>query len=363
MSYSAAPMSDPLRPGTRASSARVASRIVLKSIAAIVIVGFTVWGAGALYYRVTLGDIGRQALAMSFGVLGLLAIVGLFVRYLRRATIAYVLALIAVFGWWSRIRPSNDRDWQPEVAVLAYADVNGDQVTIHNIRNFDYRTETDFTPRYYDKTFDLRTLDTADLIATYWMGDAIAHMMVSFGFGGRDYLTVSIETRKERNESYSTLAGFFREYELYYVVADERDLIRVRTNFRKDPPEDVYLYRTNAPPENVRRFFLSYIAKINSLKNQPEFYNTLTTNCTTNIWMHTKVNKESIPLNWKILVSGYVPLLAYERGRLDTRLPFEELRQRSHINAAAQAANDAEDFSQRIRATVPIPERAGGAAQ
>jgi hypothetical protein len=179
-------------------------------------------------------------------------------------------------------------------------------------------------------------------------------MMVSFGFAGQDYLTISIETRKERSESYSTLAGFFKQYELYYVVADERDLIRVRTNYRKDPPEDVYLYRTNAPPANARRLFLSYIQEINSLKEHPEFYNTLTTNCTTNIWMHTKVNGAT-PFDWKILASGYVPLLAYERGRLDTRLPFDELRRRAHINAAAQAANDAADFSQRIRANVPAP--------
>jgi hypothetical protein len=228
---------------------------------------------------------------------------------------------------------------------------------MHNIRNFAYRTETDFTPRYYDKTFDLQELDTADLIATYWMGDAIAHMMVSFGFNGRDYLAISIETRKERSESYSTLAGFFREYELFYVVADERDLVRVRTNYRNDPPEEVYLYRTNAPPPNVRRLFLSYVEKINSLKAHPEFYNTLTTNCTTNIWMHTQVNGAT-PFSWKILASGYVPLLVYENGRLDRSLPFDELRRRGHINAAARAAGDAADFSQRIRADVPLPAAA-----
>ncbi|HVN86617.1 MAG TPA: DUF4105 domain-containing protein [Candidatus Binatia bacterium] len=334
--------------------------ILLASLAALVVAGFTGWGSLAIFYRAPLAGTMREALAMVMAVLGFAAIVGLYARRVRRATIAFVAVTALLLLWWSTIKARNDRDWQPEVARLAYADINGDQITIHNIRNFDYRTETDFTPRYYDKTFDLKTLDTADLIASYWMGDAIAHMMVSFGFGGKDYLTVSIETRKERSESYSTLAGFFREYELYYVVADERDLIRVRTNYRKDPPEDVYLYRTNAPPENVRRLFLSYIEKINSLKDHPEFYNTLTTNCTTNIWMHTKVNQQSVPLNWKILASGYVPLLAYEYGRLDTRLPFEELRRRSHINQAAQAADSAEDFSQRIRASVPAPLRPGG---
>jgi uncharacterized protein DUF4105 len=339
------------------SFGRRALRILLASLAGILIAAITVWGSLAIDYRAPFGETTRQVLSIVFAVLGVAAIAGLFARRIRRATVAFLVVLALVLAWWARIAPRNDREWQPEVAVLAYADVHGDQMTMHNIRNFDYRSETDFTPRYYDKTFDLNALDSADLIASYWMGDAIAHIMLSFGFRGRDYLTISIETRKERSETYSTLAGFFKEYELYYVVADERDLIRVRTNYRKDPPENVYLYRTTAPPENVRRLFLSYIQEINSLKEHPEFYNTLTTNCTTNIWMHTKVNQQHLPLNWKILASGYVPLLLYETGRLDTRLPFEQLRQRSHINEAAHAANDAPDFSQRIRANVRVPPR------
>jgi len=333
---------------------RTIARLLLAFPVGLVVAGMTLWGCGAIYYCAALGSTAKDIVLSSFALFGVAAIIGLFVRRLRRLVAAFLIVFAIVLVWFLRIQPRNDRDWQPEVAVLPYADINGDMVTVHNIRNFDYRSETDFTPQYYDKTFDLRKLDTADLIATYWMGDAIAHMMVSFGFAGQDYLTISIETRKERSESYSTLAGFFKQYELYYVVADERDLIRVRTNYRKNPPEDVYLYRTNAPAANVRRLFLSYVEKINSLKKHPEFYNTLTTNCTTNIWMHTKVNGKT-PFDWKILASGYVPLLAYEWGRLDTRLPFDELRRRGHINAAAQAANDAADFSQRIRADVPAP--------
>jgi hypothetical protein len=338
---------------------RKLARIGTAAAGGVLIAGMTLWGSGAVYYSTPFGDTVRAVLVGLLALLGVAAILGRFVRTLRHFRLAFVLACACLLGWWLRIEPRNAREWQPEVAVLPFAEIHGGLVTVHNIRNFDYRSETDFTPRYYDKTFDLRKLDTVDLIASYWMGDAIAHMMVSFGFAGQDYLTMSIETRKERGESYSTLAGFFKRYQLYYVVADERDLIRVRTKYRKDPPEDVYLYRTNAPPENVRRLFLSYIEKINSLKDHPEFYNTLTTNCTTNLWMHTKVNQASIPFDWKILASGYVPLLAYEYGRLDTRLPFDELRRRSHINEAAVAANDAPDFSQRIRAGIPKPRRFG----
>src|SRR5207244_1722109 len=141
---------------------------------------------------------------------------------------------------------------QPEVARLAYATIDGDLVTVHNIRNFDYRTETDFTPAYYDKTYDLKKLDSVDLVAVYWMGPAIAHLFLSFGFAG-DHLAISIEARKEKGEGYSSVKGFFRQYELYYVVADERDVIRVRTNYRKDPPEAVYVFPLRAPRETMRR--------------------------------------------------------------------------------------------------------------
>ena len=143
---------------------------------------------------------------------------------------------------WGSTTPSNDRDWAPEVAVLPYATIDGERVTVHNIRNFDYRTETDFTPAYYDRTFDLKRLDRVDLVAVYWMGPAIAHLFLTFGFGD-EHLAISIEVRKNRTKPYATLPGIFRQYELVYVVADERDVIRVRTNYRKDPPEEVYLFR------------------------------------------------------------------------------------------------------------------------
>jgi hypothetical protein len=230
--------------------------------------------------------------------------------------------------------------------------VDGDRVTVHNIRNFDYRTEQDFTPAYYDRTFDLRRLDRVDLVAVYWMGPAIAHLFVTFGFGN-DHLAISVEARKDRTKEYATLPGFFRQYELVYVVADERDVIRLRTNYRKSPPEDVYVFRVPGPAENGRRLFLDYMRAINDLRAHPRFYNTLTTNCTTVILAHTAVNHSAIPYSWKILLSGYAPEYAYDRGRLDRSLPFEELKRRSLVNARAQAADKAPDFSQRIRAGLP----------
>jgi hypothetical protein len=313
----------------------------------------TGWGALAVYYLGPGSEALRAALAWGFAALGLAGVAALAVRRARRPAVLGLTALFAAaLFFWSRTTASNDRDWQPDVSVLPYATFDGDLVTIHNIRNFDYRSETDFTPAWYDRTFDLRRLDRVDLVSVYWMGPAIAHTMLSFGFGD-EHVAISIETRKERAESYSSIAGFFRQYELVYVVADERDVIRLRTNYRKDPPEDVYVFRVRGPAENGRRVFLEYLRDVNRLREHPRFYNTATTNCTTMILAHTTVNPGHLPWSWKVLLSGYTAEYAYEMGRLDRSLPFDELMRRSHVNAAARAADAAPDFSRRIRAGLP----------
>jgi hypothetical protein len=322
-------------------------------LAGLAMAGATAWGALVLYYLGPGSAEVRTAMAWSFAAIGLAALSALFVRRARRfAGLGFVVAFAPVLAVWGSATPLNDRDWQPEVAVLPYATLDGDLVTVHNIRNFDYRTETDFTPAYYDRTFDLRRLDRVDLVASYWMGPAIAHLFLTFGFGD-DHLAISIEARKDRTRPYATLPGFFRQYELVYVVADERDAIRVRTNYRNDPPEDVYLFHLIGPIENGRRLFLDYMRDINELREHPRFYNTLTTNCTTMILTHAAVNPGHLTYSWKVLASGYAPEYAYEQGRLDQSLPFEELKARSHINAAARAADQAPDFSRRIRAGLP----------
>jgi hypothetical protein len=309
------------------------------------------WGSAALWFD---GPATRPLAGLLAGAYALATLAVLIrVRPTRRAYAGALILFALLLGWWASINPSNDRDWQPEVARLAYADIDGNRVTIRNIRNFDYRSETDFTPAWYDKTFDVSKLESVDLVAVYWMGPAIAHTILSFGFEGGDHIAFSIETRKEKGEAYSTVKGFFKQYELYYVVADERDVIRVRTNYRKDPPEDAYVYRLHAPVENGRRIFLEYIKRINRLKNKPEFYNTLTDNCTTGIWMNSRVNPGHPPLSWKILASGHVPEYLHEAGRLAPGISFDELQRKAHVNARAQAADQDADFSRQIRIGIP----------
>ena len=327
-------------------------RIPARVLLGVGVTAAAAWGALALWFTLPVADGPRGALALLFGALGLGGLLMALVRQRVLAPLApFALACALVLVWWSTIEPSNERAWPPDVARLPSAEIDGDMVTLRNVRSFDYRSATDYTEHWHDLSLDLRQLDSLDLIAVYWMGDAIAHTMLSFGFAGEPVI-ISIETRKEQGEDYSALAGFFRRYELYYVVGDERDLIGLRTTYR-EPAEDVYLYRVHAPRENIRRLFLEYLAKINQLHERPEFYNTATTNCTTNIVTHIRTFREGLPLSWKMLLSGHFAELVYEYGALDQSMPFETLRRQSLINGRARAADGAPDFSRRIRANLP----------
>jgi uncharacterized protein DUF4105 len=318
---------------------------------ALFVLGSGSWGTLLLAYALPTNEIIRLALVSAFALASAATLTALVVgRWRWLAVGAYAALFGALMGLWTSLGPTNERDWRPEVAVLPYATVSGDEVTLHNIRNFDYRSEADYTVAYYDQRFDLKDLRSVDIVTSYWTGPAVAHVFVSFGFTGDDYLAVSIEVRKPKRTKYSALKGLFRQYELIYVAADERDVIRLRTNYRVSEPEDVYVYRTKASPQAARRLFLAYMDRLNALSTRPEFYNTLTTNCTTNIWINDHVNPDRVPMSWKILLSGYVAEYLYDEGQLeDMGLSFPELQRRAHVNARAKAADSAADFSRRIR--------------
>lgn len=325
--------------------------IVLLAVAVSLMTG---WVVMAIYWSNIPGAPLRIFISAFFALTTAAAFI--FLPGRKRTTVWFLVAFAAIVIWWLLIPASNDRKWQRDVTIAPYATVQGNEVTIHNIRNLNYRTETDFEVRYYTKTFNLKKLDSIDLLAVYWMGDTIAHTMISFGFEGKDYIAFSIETRKEQGEDYSTIKGFFKQYELTYIAGDERDLIRVRTDYR-NPQEDVYLFRFKTDPERARKFFMEYIRQINSMKKKPEWYNTLTTNCTTNIVRHARAFGSRAQYNWKILLSGYAPQYAYEIGVLYTRIPFEELKKRGYINKKAHMIGNDPEFSRKIREDIPDPNR------
>ena len=246
------------------------------------------------------------------------------------------------------VRPSNERDWTADQSMLATAEIDGPLVTIRNVRNFDYRSTTDFTPSWETRTYDVRDLDSVWFVVEPFGGwDAMAHTFVSFGFAGEKYVAISVEIRKERGESFSPFRGLLRQYELMYVIGDERDLIGLRANHRKD---EVYLYPVRATPDRAREMFLGMLGRANDLAAEPEFYNTLTNTCTTNLVAHVnQIAPGRIPLSAGVILPGYSDDLAWELGLIDTELPRERIRERFRINDDAGRWAGHADFSRMIR--------------
>ena len=279
-------------------------------------------------------------------------------RYRRWLRIATLIIFATIGALWTSLSPSNERVWTQDVARAPWGEVRGDEVIVHNVRNFAYRAEEDYDVRYEDRTVRLSELSEVDIVVTYWAGKAIAHIMVSFGFGDNQFLAVSIETRKEQGESYSAVNGFFRNYELAYVVADERDVIALRTNYR-NPQEQVYVLRTQIALENGRKLFLDYINSMNKLRERPQFYNTLTTNCTTQVLRHVWAFGSDARYNWQILMSGYVPEYLYENDTLMPGMTLEEIMRSSLVNDKAHTVPLDVNFSKAIREGVPRPPARG----
>jgi hypothetical protein len=318
------------------------------------VIGFVVlWCALALYYSNLPASL-RPWVAWLF----VTASVGvLFFLKPRRRGFGVFLALVTavLVYYWGYIPPSNDRHWRKDVSVLPWAEIDGNHVSVHNIRNSEYRTATDFDLHHYDRTFDVNQLRSMDFFMCFWAPMPFCHTMMSFGFENGDVLCVSIETRPEEHEGYSALASCFKQYELIYVAGDERDLVRSRTNLRD---EAVYLYHIDTTPEAMRRVFLSYCRRMNDLKAHPEWYYILTRNCTTDIPRRDGQSRWTLPESWKVILNGFVDQYLYREGSLDQRMPLAELRKAGHINTRGENADKDPEFSRLIRAGIPELERA-----
>lgn len=320
----------------------------------IVLIGIA-WGALALWFDGPAERWLAGAVAAVFAG-GCLALLGLH-RPVWRAMFGVMAAVGLVVAWWSVIPPRNDRDWTPDVARTPRAVFRRNVVTIENLRNFDYRSETEYAERWEKRSYDLDRLRGADMFLSFWGPTLIAHTIASWEFEDGPPLAISIETRKEKGEEYSAVRGFFRQYEIYYVVADERDVIRLRTNYRG---ERTYLYRLRMPAAQARAVLREYLDEVNRLAATPRWYNALTHNCTMAIRKHAQAVSAGRPFDWRVLANGRLDELGYERGQIDTSLPFAELKARSDITERAKAAGQAPDFSRRIREGLP-PR--GGAGQ
>jgi hypothetical protein len=324
---------------------------LIRGILVVCQVVLIAWGTLAIYYSNLPWAELRLTLAAAFAAF---AVWACWVSARRGMTAAFVVLFFAVVTWWIWIAPLQNRNWRPEVAVVPRAIIDGDRVRITGVRNFDYRSRNDFTVRYEEREISLSHLKAIDFFVSYWSEGLVGHTFLSFIFDNAPPLTISIETRPEVGEGFDPTASMFKQFELIYVVGDERDLVRVRTNYRK---ETVYLYRLNASDIDAPRLLLVYLDRINELAERPEWYHLLSNSCTINIIRYANAAGREGRFDIRHLFNGLIDSYLYHSGRVDTTLPFDELRRRSLINAAAQAADDAPDFSERIRASVPtIPD-------
>lgn len=340
----------PARPGALRLLARIAAA------ACVLVCG--AWCVLALWFQLP------PAFALLLGAsiaVATLATIAL-VLALPRAHITRILGLavgvtyLLVLSWWLGLSPSHERDWQPDVARLLAPEVKGNIVTLDNVRAFDWETEQRFTERWERRQYDLDHLVSADLVLSYWMGPHIAHSLVSFGFDDGRQLVFSLEIRKEQGEAFSAIAGFFRRYEQVIIAADEHDIVRTRSNARG---EDVVLYRLRASPEQLRAVLLAYLERAGSLRREPQFYNTLTSNCTTILFELAREIDPDLPLDWRLLASGHFAEYAYDHEGLVPGYTYEELARRGHINARAlqtdapSMRHDSAAFSRAIRVGIP----------
>jgi len=321
---------------------------LFRAIKVLVKFGCLLWASLALYYSNLPWASLRIVLALCFAVFGFWS---LFITKKPRMPLVFLLLFTIILVWWQFILPSHDRPWRPEVAVMPQAIIQGDKIILTGFRNFDYRSRNDFTVKYERREVSLSHLIGLDLYISYFMAGPVGHTFVSFLFDNAAPVTISIETRPKLGQTFAPIASLFKQFELIYVVGDERDLVRVRTNYRK---ERVFLYHIHISPEKARRLFLVYLQRINELARHPEFYHLLSNSCTINIIRYANAAGRVGHLDYRHLLNGWLDSYLYYRGWINTTLPLDELRRRSFINKIAESAGKSNNFFKRIRATLPL---------
>lgn len=326
-------------------------RIMLLSIITLSVFLSSVWALLALWYQAPGGMPGRLLCCGLWLLAAVGCCYGLWAGLAWwQALLAYLLLFILLLLWWSGIKPSHDRDWADDLAQITTGQVEGSRVRLNNVRNFEWRSTTDYDIRWESRNYDLKRLRSVDMITSYWGLSSIAHVLVSFGFDDGEHVAFSVEIRRESHEHFSELGGFFKQFELSIIASDERDVVRVRSNVRD---EDLWLYRINLSPANARKLFRSFVLQANQLAERPRFYHTVTGNCTTIVFSMMKQIVDGLPLDHRLLLTGHLPAYVHEVNGMMPGLTLEELQRRGRITQQARDAGDDPAFSARIRQGVP----------
>jgi hypothetical protein len=331
---------------------RVADVLLRILVSALVIAPISAWSALALWFRLPAPESLRAAAAVAFALLGIATVVALFFRRSRVALVVFAVAFGGLLAWWSTIRPPLDGDWAPDVARQTTGSIEGDILTLSDVRDFDWRTDHDFTEKWSKRAYDLSKLKTLDLFLAYWAGPEMAHVIMSFGFEDGEYLAWSVEVRREKSGEFSPIADAFKSHTLVYLATTERDTVRLRTNVRG---EDVRLYRLNTPPDQARALLREYVVESTELAERPKFYNSITANCATVVFKLVRAAGSTLPFDWRLVVNGFLPGYLYDHGAVVTTMPLSELVERARVSEKARAADQSPDFSRLIRIGVPSP--------
>ena len=303
-----------------------------------------------LFSRIIIGS----WIVFALCVLGIYA-THFFNRYID--AILYLVAFLLALGWYFSLEAKQDRDWNPEVAQMLHYEKQGDLVTLHNVRNFDWHKDGRYTERWETRQYDLNKITGVSIVTSYWMGPKIAHTLVSFDFVNSQPLTFSIEIRKEKNEEFSAVGGFFRKYELSLIASDEKDIIYTRSNTRG---EQVYFFPVQMVPAARKALFEEYLSKVDELTEQPKWYNTLTSNCTTLVFdMAQAVNQQKLPVDYRLLASGYLPNYLYDLNALSHQWNISQWYKYAHVNPkVAQMKNiTSEQYSALLRQGLPLDQQ------
>jgi hypothetical protein len=343
-----------MREATSGWGRRVAGVLLRILVSALIIVPLTSWSALAIWFRLPAPEALRAAAAILFCILGLATLVALFMRRSRGliALAVFAVAFAGLVAWWSTIKPPLNGDWAPDVARQTTGSIEGDILTLSDVRDFDWRTDNDFTEKWSKRAYDLSKLKTLDLFLAYWGGPEMAHVIMSFGFEDGDYLAWSVEVRREKGGEFSPIADAFKNHTLVYLATTERDTVRLRTNIRG---EDVRLYRLSTPPDQARALLTEYVVESTELAQQPKWYNSITANCATVVFKLVRAAGSTLPFDWRLVVNGFLPGYLYDHGAVVTTMPLSELMERARVSPQAKAADQSPDFSRLIRVGVPSP--------
>ena len=328
-------------------------RALILTVAFLVIAFFLAWGGMAIWFRLDVGLAAKVLILMAFAVPGLFALFHLFTQKPNRALLVYLVAISAVFAWWYTVTPPPQADWAEDVSRQVTGTIEGDQLTLSDVREFEWRSNNDFDANWTNRTYDLSQLTGADMFLSYWGAPYMAHFIVSFAFADGEHLAWSVEVRREKDGSFSPVEDFFKKNTHVIVAAAETDVVGVRSNVRG---EDVQLFRLHVSKDTARALLEEYVKDANRLAANPRWYNSLTTNCTTVVLKMLTALGLKVPLDYRLLANGYLPDYAYEEGILDKDFSIEELRSLGQIAERAKAAGLGENFSSAIRFGVPAPE-------